>query len=306
MSKHSRPTYLVDIPRDKVTEMNESAPTKRHRLSLGAGPLHITELGPPAAMPLVFLHGVLANSTLWTRVATRLANDHRCLLLDLPLGAHPEPMAADADLSPSGVVSVVIDALDMLGIERAVLVGNDSGGALCQMMVASHPHRLSGLVLTSSDAYGTWLPFMFKPLELVAFVPGLLRIVARLLQWPPLRRSPFVFGWLSKQITAEESAAFVKPLAQAHWARRDLGKFLRGISPRLTRRAAQRFADFQTPVLVLWSRDDRLLPLRLAERLSRDLPRSHLEVVPDAYTFSPIDAPEAVALAIDRFVRTLP
>ncbi len=275
-------------------------------MPLAAGPLVVTELGPPAAVPLVFLHGVLANSTLWTGVADRLAPDHRCLLLDLPLGAHPEPMNADADLSPSGLVAVVIDALDRLGIERAILVGNDSGGALCQLMIAAHPHRLRALVLTSSDAYDTWLPFMFKPLELMAFVPGLLRIVAQLLQWPPLRRSPLGFGWLSKRMTDADSAAFVTPLARAPWARRDVGKFLRGISPRLTRRAAQHFAGFAAPVLVLWSRDDRLLPLRLGQRLASDLPRARLELVTDAYTFSPVDAPEAVAQAIDRFVRELP
>ena len=286
--------------------MNDSTPTKRHRLPLAAGPLVVTELGPPAALPLIFLHGVLANSSLWTDVANRLAPDHRCLLLDLPLGAHPEPMNADADLSPSGLVAVVIDALDRLGIERAILVGNDSGGALCQLMIAAHPHRLRALVLTSSDAYDTWLPFMFKPLELMAFVPGLLRIVAQLLQWPPLRRSPLGFGWLSKRITNADSAAFVTPLARAPWARRDVGKFLRGISPRLTRRAAQHFAGFAAPVLVLWSRDDRLLPLRLGQRLASDLPRARLELVTDAYTFSPVDAPEAVAQAIDRFVRELP
>ena len=286
--------------------MNDSAPARRHRLPLAAGPLVVTELGPPAAVPLVFLHGVLANSTLWTGVADRLAPDHRCLLLDLPLGAHPEPMNADADLSPSGLVAVVIDALDRLGIERAILVGNDSGGALCQLMIAAHPHRLRALVLTSSDAYDTWLPFMFKPLELMAFVPGLLRIVAQLLQWPPLRRSPLGFGWLSKRITNADSAAFVTPLARAPWARRDVGKFLRGISPRLTRRAAQHFAGFAAPVLVLWSRDDRLLPLRLGQRLASDLPRARLELVTDAYTFSPVDAPEAVAQAFDRFVRELP
>ncbi|MFN7474262.1 MAG: alpha/beta fold hydrolase [Burkholderiales bacterium] len=275
-------------------------------MPLAAGPLVVTELGPPAAVPLVFLHGVLANSTLWTGVADRLAPDHRCLLLDLPLGAHPEPMNTDADLSPSGLVAVVIDALDRLGIERAILVGNDSGGALCQLMIAAHPHRLRALVLTSSDAYDTWLPFMFKPLELMAFVPGLLRIVAQLLQWPPLRRSPLGFGWLSKRMTDADSAAFVTPLARAPWARRDVGKFLRGISPRLTRRAAQHFAGFAAPVLVLWSRDDRLLPLRLGQRLASDLPRARLELVTDAYTFSPVDAPEAVAQAIDRFVRELP
>lgn len=286
--------------------MNSTPSPNRVRVVTEAGPIHVTELGPSSGTPLVFLHGVLANSGLWRGVAERLSKEHRCLLLDLPLGAHPEAMRADADLSPPGVATAVINVLDALGLERAVLVGNDSGGALCQLIVASHPHRLRGVVLTSSDAYDTWLPALFKPLELMAYVPGLLRLVALLLQVKLLRNSPLVFGWLSRRMPDAEGAAFVKPLFASSWARRDLGKFLRGISPRLTLLAAKQFSNFQTPVLVLWSRDDRLLPVKLGERLARDLPKARLELVPDAYTFSPLDAPDVVASAIDSFVRDLP
>ncbi len=274
---------------------------RRARVVTFAGPIHVTELGPANGPPLVFLHGVLASSRLWRDVAVRLSGAHRCLLLDLPFGAHPEGMDARADLSPEGVVAIVIAVLDALGVNEATLVGNDSGGALCQLLIASHPVRLRAVVLTSSDAYETWLPLLFKPFELAAFVPGLLFLVVQLLRLPLVRRSPIAFGWLSRRMPADLSASLVAQLVSERWARRDLGKFLRGISPRLTLRAAKTFSSFDRPVLVLWSREDRFFPIALAERLVRDLPNARLEHVDDAYTFSPIDAPQRVAGAIDAF-----
>jgi pimeloyl-ACP methyl ester carboxylesterase len=275
---------------------------RRTRVVLDAGPVHVTELGPAGGTPLVFLHGVLANAQLWLGVAERLAANHRCLLLDLPLGAHAEAMAVAADLSPEAVAALVIAVLDALAIPEAVLVGNDSGGALCQLLIASHPERLRAVVLTSSDAYGTWLPLLFKPFELAAFVPALLYLVAQLLRWSVLQRSPLAFGWLSKRLPAPLAASFVGPLAREPWARRDVAKFLRGISPRLTLRAATRFSAFERPVLLLWSTEDRFFRLSLAERLARDLPNAQIEQIDDAYTFSPIDAPARVADAIEGFL----
>jgi pimeloyl-ACP methyl ester carboxylesterase len=275
------------------------------RIVTDSGPIHVTEVGPTSGSPVVFLHGVLANGKLWMSVAELLSDHHRCILIDLPLGAHTEAMSPGADLSPEGVTKLVLAVLDALDIREAILVGNDSGGALCQMLIASHPERLRAVVLTSSDAYGVWLPLLFKPFELAAFVPGLLFVVALLLRWSVLRRSPVAFGWLAKRMPAPLGASFVAPLSSARWARRDLAKFLRGISPRLTLRAAARFSSFHRPVLLLWSSQDRFFPMSLAERLARDLPDTRLERVDDAYTFSPIDAPARVASAIDGFLRSL-
>ncbi len=288
----------------QTTNYPPSAPIapRRTRIVLQAGPIHVTELGPADGSPLVFLHGVLANAQLWLGVAQRLSTNQRCLLLDLPLGAHAEAMAVGADLSPVGIAALVIAVLDALGIAQAMLVGNDSGGALCQLLIASHPERLRAVVLTSSDAYGTWLPLLFKPFEFAAFVPGLLYLIAQLLRWSAVQRSPLVFGWLSKRLPAPLAASFVAPLARERWARRDLAKFLRGISPRLTLRAATRFSAFERPVLLLWSTEDRFFRLSLAERLARDLPNAQLERVDDAYTFSPVDAPSRVAHAIQVFL----
>ena len=89
----------------------------------------------------MFIHGALVNADLWRKVVPLLATDFRCIAPDLPLGSHELPMPAGADLCPPGVAELIADFLDALDLENVTLVGNDTGGALCQMLVTQHPDR---------------------------------------------------------------------------------------------------------------------------------------------------------------------
>jgi len=64
---------------------------------------------------VVFVHGWLANANLWRKVVPLLAERHRCIVPDLPLGAHLEPMSADLDGSPDGIGRLMNEFLDALG-----------------------------------------------------------------------------------------------------------------------------------------------------------------------------------------------
>lgn len=269
---------------------------------LPQGVLEVRELGPKQGTPLVFVHGVLANGRLWDEVALALSRDHRCIVPHWPLGAHSEPMNHDADLSPEGVVTLMLALLDSLSIERAHFIGNDSGGALCQMLVERAPERIESLTLTSCDAYDVWLPPLFKPFELAAFVPGALFVISQLLRVRALRRLPFALGWLALRMHPDIEEAFTKPFATVKGVRRDLAKFLRGVSPRLTLRAAKSFASFSRPVLILWSKDDRFFDIRIAERLAHEFPNATLELIEDARTFSPLDNPVQLVTKIHAFI----
>src|SRR5438128_4150737 len=140
------------------------------------------EVGPPAGVirshdvgdgpPIVFVHAVLLNGAVWRKVVPLLADRFRCLVPDWPMGGHAVPMDADADLSPPGLARVIVEFLDGLGIERATLVGNDTGGALCQLVAAEHPERVDRLVLTTCDAYDNFPPRRFRYLQWAARVPG--------------------------------------------------------------------------------------------------------------------------------------
>src|SRR5207237_7039547 len=97
-------------------------------VSLPQGTLRYYDQG--TGPTLVFIHGLLANSLLWSQVIPRLDSHFRCLAPELPLGAHSHPMHADADLSPLGVAHLVADFLEALDLHEVTLIGNDTGGAI--------------------------------------------------------------------------------------------------------------------------------------------------------------------------------
>ena len=72
---------------------------------------------------------------------------------------------------------------------------------------------------------------------------------------------------------------------------------------RCTIAAAERFRTVDAPVLVVWSTEDRLFPMALAERLVADLPRASLRTLDNSYTFIPEDRPELLTELIVEFTR---
>jgi pimeloyl-ACP methyl ester carboxylesterase len=92
--------------------------------------------------PIVFVHGALVNADLWRKVVPELAKDYRCIAPDLPLGSHRRALPPDADLSPPAAAKLIADFIAALDLENVTLVGNDTGGALCQLVPERHrkPH----------------------------------------------------------------------------------------------------------------------------------------------------------------------
>lgn len=273
----------------------------RRDVAVPQGTLSLAERGE--GEPLLFVHGLLVDGRLWRKVVPRLAGDARCLVPDLPLGSHRTPMQADADLSPAGVARLLVDLLDALGLERVTLVGNDTGGALCQLVATAHPERVERLVLTSCDAFENFPPKAFRPLVKAARVPGALRAILEATKLSAVRSSPAAFGWLAKHgIPAELTGDWMAPALADAAVRRDLAKAMRDISPAITLDAAARLAAFRAPALLAWAREDRFFPFEHAERLAAILPDSRLVAIEDSYSFVPEDQPVALADAIRSFV----
>lgn len=255
--------------------------------------------------PVVLVHPFLTNHLHWRKVVPLLEGDMRCVVPTLPLGAHESAMRPEADLSPPGLARIVVEFLDALGIERATLVGNDTGGAISQIVAARWPERVDRLVLSSCDAYDVFPPRMFAYLKLVARIPGATWLLAQSMRLPGAVRMPFAFGWVTHEpIPREVMRTYVGPVQTDRGVRRDVTKLVRGLDPRHTQEAARALQSFQRPVLICWGADDRFFPKRLAERLSDEIPGSRLEWVEGARTFVPEDAPERLAELVLKFVAT--
>jgi pimeloyl-ACP methyl ester carboxylesterase len=270
------------------------------RVELAQGPINYRETG--RGEPILFVHGALVDGTLWRKVTPALERDHRCIVPDWPLGSHREAMHPGADLSPPGLARIVADFAEALDLERVTLVGNDTGGAICQVLATRHPERLGRLALTNCDAYDNFLPPAFRYLQLVARLPGGVAAMAQTMRFDLLRRAPIAYGWLSKRpVPREVLDGWTAPLAADSAIRRDTAKVLRGISKRYTLEAAELLRDFDRPVLLAWGREDRFFSPAYAERLAAAIPGARLVWIDDARTFVSEDQPERLAELLGEF-----
>lgn len=292
---------------EQAIELVENEITYRDRtleyeeVELSAGPIEYVDEG--TRDPVVFLHGFMVNAEVWRKVLPRLRDEFRCIAPTLPLGGHHRPVHRDADLSPPGLVEMVGEFLDHLGIERATFVGNDAGGALCQLFVATYPDRVRRLVLTNCDALEAFPPKLFRPLQYASHVPGFTSFVAHALRFDRVRRLPFTFGWLSKQNLSRETLdQYVQDFVANPPIRRDAKKMLQAVRPDYTIEAASSFPHYEKPVLLLWGREDPIFPIEHAERLADLFPEATLEYLEDSYAFVPEDQPVVLANRIGDFV----
>ncbi len=274
-----------------------------NEITLPSGTIRYRDVG--TGPTLVFVHGVLVDGSLWDGVVERLSPQFRCIAPDWPLGSHVLPMNDDADLTPGGVARIVSDFLAALDLRDVTLVGNDSGGAVCQLVVTDHPDRIGRLVLTPCDAFERFPPPDFEYMSLLPKMPLLAAIMAKLMHaFPRLTASKYGFGTVAKHgFDRAQLRRWTRPAAKNRRVRRDLLKFIAGVSPAVTLAAAEKLPGVATPALILWAPEDRHFTMDYGERLRDALPDATLVTVDDSYAFAPLDQPGAVADAIDRFAR---
>ncbi len=273
-------------------------------LSLPQGSLHYREAG--TGEPVVFLHGYLMASDLWSPILERLRPDFHCIALDLPLGAHRTALREDADLSIPGLARLVADALDELNLENVTLVGNDSGGGLAQVVAAEHPERLGRLVLTPCDAFDNVPPTLFKPLVPAAKAHALTPIFQSL-RVRAARNLPNAYGWLMHgDLPHDMIDGWVDAYFADKGVRRDVRKVTVGLEPSALLDAATKLASFDKPALVAFAADDKLFPFEHAERLGEILPNARVEKIANSRTWVMLDQPDITADLIRDFIRSTP
>ena len=273
-------------------------------VELSAGALAYREEGPAGGRPIVFVHGFLTNGLLWRDVLPPLAaQGYRCIAPDWPLGSHTIPMRADADLSPWALAALIAELLETLDLEDVVLVGNDTGGALAQMVVARHSERLGALVLTPCDAFSNWPAWWSKPLRPVGRSDRLMWLLGQPLRFRAVQRLPLVYGWVCKRHPPRAVwRSWVEPGLCDAGIRRDFGKAFASTHASQTLEAARLLPSFGRPALVVWCTERALIyPAAHARRLA-GLLDARLEWVEDSYIYVPEDQPGRLAGLIAEFL----
>jgi pimeloyl-ACP methyl ester carboxylesterase len=246
--------------------------------------------------PVVFVHGFLADGALWSRVAELLAGRGvRSYAPDWPLGAHRIALRPDADQSPRGVATQILAFLDELDLTDVTLVGNDTGGALCQFLVDTDTSRVGRLVLTNCDAFDVFPPAPFKPVFALLRSERRAKFLAGQMRPRLLRHSWLGFGLLAKNLPADLTRSWIEPARTDAGVRRDAVRFLRAIKPRELLEVSTRLDRFDGPVSIVWGSADHAFTTKLGKRLQQAFTGATFVAVPTSRTFLPLDAPTALA-----------
>ena len=245
---------------------------------------------------VVLLHGVLMNGSLWTEVVDDLHESHRCIVPELPLGGHQRPMPADADLTLPSMAKLVARFLDELDLDDVTLVSNDWGGA--QLVIKpGGSRRVANLVLVSCEAFDNYPPGIpGRLLSFAARFPGGVSLSVQLLRLRWFRNLPLAFGHMSKRPVPEERfQSWIEPALRDQEVRRDLAKYLRRVPAQAQ---LLEWADdqrsFRGEVLIVWAREDKLMPTVHAQRLAEHFENARLVWVDDSRTLIPVDQPSAL------------
>lgn len=220
----------------------------------------------------LFVHGVLLNGYLWRHQMDALSDVRHCIAVDLL--AHGHTQAADGqDLSVTANAHMLAQFLDALGIERVDLVGNDSGGGICQIFAALYPQRLRSLTLSNCDAHDNWPPEAFAPFVSMVGAGGLAETLNAMWADHDVFRQALAPAYERPADVADDTiAAYLRPFIESPSQLRDLERFVNAFDCRHTLAVEDGLRRLQAPTLVAWGTDDVYFPLEWSRWLQQTIP----------------------------------
>ncbi len=227
----------------------------------------------------LFVHGVLLNNHLWRHQLAQLSDTRRCIAPDL-LAHGATEVAPGGDVSVTANARMLKEFLDALSIDQVDLVGNDSGGGICQIFAANYPERVRSLTLTDCDAHDNWPPEAFKPFLAMAAAGGLKDTLNAMLKDKSIYRSEGALGPAYENpavVTDGDIETYLRPLLEATRLK-DFERFLAAFDNKHTLAIEGGLKRFTAPTLIVWGTDDVYFPVEWARWLAAAIPGTKRKV----------------------------
>ena len=245
--------------------------------------IHYVEAGSGA--PVILIHGLADNVAIWDPVIPALAARFRVIALDqIGFGRSDKPLL-------NYRVSTLVDFLDVflteLKIERASLVGNSLGGWVAAAYALAHPERVERLVLSDAAGYAA----LTKTMDSRAL--RALRVASR----DDIRYlGPLAFH--DKRFYQDVDAAFKERVTagDSYTVAQVLDSMIRGDDA-----LDNKLQTLKQPTLVLWGREDKLIPLSFGEQFHREIVDSRLRIIDNCGHMPQLECPNEFSAAVLKF-----
>lgn len=251
---------------------------------------------------LILLHGFGSNNINWRRWRPELEKRFQLHLIEFK-GHGEAPAPPDGRYSPLDHANDVVQYIRSIEADAVVLVGHSMGGGIALLvalaLLEEEPRRLKALVSLAGAAYPQRLP----PFIALARRRLLTRVMFRALPKRLLIRT--LLRWIVVDPSTIDQAqidAYSVPLQdRLHWDA--LVQTALQIVPGEFAAIADRFCEIDVPVLALWGRQDRVVPLAVGERIRAELPDARLVVLEDCGHIPTEEKPQESLAALLEFLR---
>ena len=231
--------------------------------------------------PVVLIHGVGGWAENWRAVMSPIAaSGRRAIAVDLPGFGESESPGRVSHFGPNNAFypSWVLALMRELKIEKAHLVGSSMGGAVAYMAAVSAPERVPSLTLVASGGLGRDIAFFLRVVTLPGMV-ALARLVGDRGQGRQVLRSCFfdaarIPDTLNEEVDRYGFATypeFVRALRS--------GVSLRGVRADLHAHWLDQASRYEAPVLVIWGREDAVLPIHHLAGAKDVFPQAELRII---------------------------
>lgn len=262
-------------------------------ISLPQGDIHVRASGTgPAAL---FIHGFPLNGLHWRYQFHHLADIRRCIAPDL-LGLGETRPSPGAPLDFGSQADMLLHLLDALDIERADVVGNDSGAAIAQLLSVRAPDRVRTLCITNGDTHDNYPPPAFQPAHQLALAGQLGEALAASASNAELLRSGQGLGAAFEhpdRLSEDLISAYIQPLAASAERRAMIDSYVAAMDNRQMTAVRDQLEKLDISTLIVWGNSDVFFDLKWAHWLAETLPRTRLEVLEGAHLFFPEERAEA-------------
>jgi len=290
------PTPTVSPP--LTTELISAAPLARTKRKIRTFAGDVAYLRKGQGPALLLLHGIPSSSYLWRDVIDPLAATFDVLAPDL-LGYGDSDKRLDADLSIAAQARYMVAFMESIGVHQAAVVGHDIGGGIAQLMAADEPQRVARLILVDSVVDNNWPVADIARLKEPVWDQIMVNIDLR----KGLRKG-LEAGMVSEgRVTDELVDEWTRPF-QDLGGRRAYLRAARALNNRDLVSRSKHIEEIETPTLIMWGANDKFLEPQWAETLKHKLRDTTVEIIDPGGHFLPLDRPDAVAEAINRFLTT--
>lgn len=252
---------------------------------------------------ILFVHGVVMNKHLWRHQLAGLSDIRRCIAVDLLAHGDTE-IKPDQDVSVTANAHMLREFLDAQKIDKVDLVGNDSGGGICQIFAALYPDRVRMLVLTNCDTHDNWPPEAFKPFVDMAVAGGLKEALNAMLSDKSVYRSAHALGpgyEHPESVLDQDIETYLRPLIRSEQRLRDLQRFVAAFDHRHTVVIEPQLRRLKAKTLIVWATDDIYFPVKWAHWLAETIPGAEPPVL---VTGGRLFFPEERAEMFNRLLRS--